>query len=481
MSRHKRSRRPLVLGATASAAALAVGLLVVLPGGASAAPSGLADDFNGDGYRDLATVAPDAVVSGAAKAGAVAVNYGSSSGISGSRHKTVTQNSSGVPGAAEASDNFGAELASGDLNGDGYGDLVVGTPFEDVGGDADGGAVTVLWGSSSGLSGGTAISDPNASGHDLFGQSLAVGDFTGDGKTDLAVGSTGTDVWIFKGGFSKSSGAAGKLRFDAQIKSGTYPNGAHQLATGDFDDDGVSDLVVLSAQGNLVYRGSSGGPALLQTEVADGTAATVADFDRDGHDDLVVGNDTPDILDPSPAGSYVTVHYGAAQGIDTARDRQFHQDTEGVPGADESNDSFGDSVAAGDITGDGYPDLAVGVVFESIGSASHTGNVVVLRGGASGLTASGAQTISQDTPGVPGSNESSDCFGGAVHIADFNKDRRADLAIGAGGENTSDGAVWVLRGSSTGVSATGAVSFGPKSVGISLSGSPRFGTSLLGS
>lgn len=480
MSRHKRSRRSLVLGSTASAAVLAAGLLVVLPGGASAAPSGLADDFNGDGYRDLATAAPAAAVSGASKAGAVAVNYGSSSGISGSRHKTVSQDSSGVPGAAEASDNFGAELAYGDLNADGYGDLIVGTPLEDVGSDADGGSVTVLWGSSSGLSSGTVISDPNASGHDRFGQSFAVGDFTGDGKTDLAVGSTGTDVWIFKGGFSKSSGAAGKLRLDAQIKSGTYPNGAHQLAAGDFDNDQVSDLVVLSAQGNLVYLGSSDG-LVLQTEVADGTTAAVADFDRDGHDDLVVGEETPDILASPPADSFVTVHYGSAKGIDVTRNRTFHQDTEGVPGSDEPYDSFGDSVAAGDLTGDGYPDLAVGVVFESIDSATHTGNVVVLRGSSSGLTASGAQAISQGTPGVPGNNESSDCFGGAVHIADFNKDGRGDLAVGAGGENTSDGAVWVLRGSSTGVTATSAVSFGPKSVGISLSGSPMFGTTLLGS
>ncbi|MFI1964647.1 FG-GAP-like repeat-containing protein [Streptomyces pathocidini] len=474
MSRHKRSRRPLLLGATATAAALACGLLVALPGGAGAAPSGLPDDFNGDGYRDLVAAAEGAAVSGASKAGAVAVNYGSSSGISGSRHKTVSQSSSGVPGAAEASDGFGTETAHGDLNNDGYGDLVVGTPLENVGGDVDGGTVTVLWGSASGLSGGTTVSDPNASGHDRFGQSLAIGDFTGDLKADLAVGSTGTDVWIFKGGFTQSAGAAGKLRFDARIKAGTYPNGAHELASGDFNGDQAADLAVLSAQGNPIYLGSSAGPT-LQTEAAEGTSATVADFDLDGHDDLVVGNETVDISDPIPADSYVTVHYGGAEGIDPTRNRAFHQDTEGVPGTDEPHDSFGDAVAAGDITGDGYPDLAIGTNFESIGSATHTGNVVVLRGSSSGVTTSGAQSINQGTPGVPGSNESSDCFGGAVHLADHNNDERADLAVGAGGENTSDGAVWVLRGSAQGVTTTGAVSFGPASVGISRSGYPMFG------
>ncbi|MFE7830070.1 FG-GAP-like repeat-containing protein [Streptomyces nigrescens] len=480
---HKRSRRPVVLGATAVAAALAGGLLITLPGGASAAASGLADDFNGDGYRDLATGAPGAVAGGKAKAGAVVVNYGSSSGISAARHKTTSQSSSGVPGASETSDRFGTELAHGDLNNDGYGDLVVGTPLEDVSGDVDGGSVTILWGGSSGLSGGTTISDPNASGHDRFGQSLTVGDFTGDGKADLAVGSTGKDVWIFKGGFTKSGGAAGKLRFDAQIESGAYPKGAVQLAAGDFDNDRTDDVVVGSSAGNFVYRGASTGPT-LQTEAGTGYAGalTVADFDRDGHDDLVVGTDFVSVTDQTAKGGYATVFYGGAAGVDTTRSAVFSQDTAGVPGAGESDDSFGGTLAAGDVNGDGYPDLAVGANFETIGSATHAGNVWVLRGGASGLTGTGAQSFNQDTSGVPGANESSDMFGDAIHLADHNKDGRADLSVGAGGENSDDGAVWVLRGSTGGVTGTGAVSFGASSVGIGNSGDdPMFGDAMSGS
>ncbi|MEW2039890.1 FG-GAP repeat protein [Streptomyces sp. NPDC005534] len=377
---HQRSRRPVALAATAVAAVLAGGLLIALPGAASAAPSGLADDFNGDGYRDLATGAPGAVAAGKAKAGAVVVNYGSSSGISAARHKTTSQSSSGVPGASETSDRFGTELAHGDLNRDGYGDLVVGTPQEDVGGDADGGSVTILWGGSSGLSGGTTISDPNPSGHDRFGQSLAVGDFTGDGKTDLAVGSTGKDVWIFKGGFTASGGAAAKLRFDAQIEAGAYPMGAVRLAAGDFDGDGTDDVVVGSSAGNFVYLGGSTGPT-LQTEAGEGYAGalTVADFDRDGHDDLVVGTDFVSVLDDTARGGYVSVFHGGAAGVDTTRKAVFSQDTAGVPGTDESNDWFGASLAAGDVNGDKYPDLAVGADNESVGSTDGVGNVWVLR------------------------------------------------------------------------------------------------------
>jgi hypothetical protein len=106
----------------------------------------------------------------------------------------------------------------------------------------------------------------------------------------------------------------------------------------------------------------------------------------------------------------------------------------------------------------------------------------VLRGGASGLTATGAQSFNQGTSGVPGANESSDLFGGAVHVADHNKDGRADLSVGAGGENSDDGAVWVLRGSRAGVTTTGAVSFGASSVGIGNSGQdPVFGGAMSGS
>ncbi|WP_243762203.1 FG-GAP-like repeat-containing protein [Streptomyces sp. Tu 3180] len=124
----------------------------------------------------------------------------------------ITQDSSGIPGTAEHNDLFGAALASGDLNNDGYSDLVVGAPGEDVGDDTNGGTAVVIWGSASGLSGARAIGDPNPSGHDWFGQSLAVGDFSGDGKADLAVGSSGKDVWIHRGGFTKSSGAASRYK-----------------------------------------------------------------------------------------------------------------------------------------------------------------------------------------------------------------------------------------------------------------------------
>lgn len=137
--------------ATAAATALAAGLLTAVTGTAAAADhaapaaNGRQGDFNGDGYRDLAVAAPSATVDGKKGAGAVTVLYGSAHGVDASRRTTLTQNSPGVPGAAEAGDLFGASLATGDFNSDGFADLAVSAPYEDISTDADAGTVQILW------------------------------------------------------------------------------------------------------------------------------------------------------------------------------------------------------------------------------------------------------------------------------------------------------------------------------------------------
>jgi hypothetical protein len=129
------------------AATLTTGLLTALPAtSASAAPSGLSGDFNGDGYRDTAIGAPCAGVGSASCAGAVVVLYGSSSGVSAARRSVITQNSTGVPGSSETGDAFGTSVRLVDLDRNGKADLVVGTGYEN-----GYGAVTVLKGTASGL------------------------------------------------------------------------------------------------------------------------------------------------------------------------------------------------------------------------------------------------------------------------------------------------------------------------------------------
>ncbi len=149
--------------AAASVVASITGPLFV-PGQAVASPIGTPADFNGDGYRDVVLPAPAATVSGKKGAGAVVVLYGSANRVSAQRRVVITQDTAGVPGAAETGDFFGAATASADLNMDGYADLIVGAPFEDNGTTADAGAVTVLWGGRRGLSKATTLRTPVAEG-----------------------------------------------------------------------------------------------------------------------------------------------------------------------------------------------------------------------------------------------------------------------------------------------------------------------------
>ncbi|MER5796598.1 FG-GAP-like repeat-containing protein [Streptomyces sp. NPDC001980] len=456
----------------ATLAALLTAGLVPLAGPASAAPAKYADDFNGDGYHDLATAAPGATVGGRTDAGAVVVTYGSKSGIKASNRTVVTQNSAGVPGTAEKGDEFGSALAFGDLNRDGYADLVVGSRGE----DGKAGSVTIVWGSRKGLTGGRIVADPARSSHTRFGMSLAIGDFTADGRADLAVGSTGADVQIFRGGFTKTAGAASRTWVVPSFRTGdSY--GVRSLAAGDINGNGVDDLVVSGTivgqsdepfDGQVVYLGAASRPKTQMTLGTDGRQpVVVGDVNGDGYDDVITARVL--VYGSKVGPGEVIAYLGGPHGITPTQQAAITQDSPGVPGATraQGTSSFGDSLAVGDADGDGYDDVAVGTPYETVTTASQTGTVTLLRGSAAGLTGVGSTRYTQNTPGIPDLNEDDDFFGSAVHLADLDGDGRADLAVGARHENGGQGAVWALRGSATGPTTTGAVSFHAASVGVS--------------
>ncbi|MFD7404083.1 FG-GAP-like repeat-containing protein [Streptomyces sp. NPDC059866] len=458
-------KRTLLLAAT-----LTTGLLTALPATtATAAPSGLASDFNGDGYRDIAIGAPVADVGSASGAGAVVVLYGSSSGVPSTKKTVITQNSTGVPGAAESDDRFGASLAAGDLNADGYADLVVGAEFESIGTRKGVGSVTVIWGGSSGLTGGSALPQPSAG--ELaewggYGRGVATGDFDGDGRTDVTV--TGqTHTHLYRGPFTRtgtplSHTGVGELGTTYEVIAGdlTGDKAAERVYPMHHDGDPAGDIRYFHYDpfGDADHPESD--YALTALPNADGALGATGDINGDGYGDLVLSDYA------GGKGGRISVWYGGPNGPDPQQTPTvIHQDTPGVPGTDETYDNFGSAVDVGDINGDSYADVAVGADGEDIGSARNAGTVTVLFGSATGLTTTGAKSYSQNTAGVPGTAETGDSFGMTVRLLDLDKNGKADLVTGAGYEN-ANGSITYLRGTASGLTTTGAKSLTASGAGV---------------
>ncbi|MEU1195892.1 FG-GAP and VCBS repeat-containing protein [Streptomyces sp. NPDC005813] len=449
-----RRRTSAALAASLLAAGLAP-LALSTPAGAAVAKH--YDDFNGDGYRDLAYAHAYSGISGTDgwQGGAVVVTYGTAHGLDTSHTQVVHQDSPGVPGTGEEDDMFGESLAGADLDKDGYADLVVGNPTEHVGSAQYRGTVTVVWGSRSGLSGGTNLTPKSGAG-DHFGSDLATGDFNGDGSPDLAV-IGGEEAWLYRGTFSRS-GSHGTVSKIDKTDGGWY---SHGLAAGKVDGDGKTDLVVLGAQfsGSSVasrvwfLKGSPGGltSGASKTLDSDATSAAVGDFDKDGYGDIALGQP-----DRSSSKGAVTVWRGTAAG--PSGSTTFTQATSGVSGTPEADDNFGYAVSAADANGDGYADLAVGVPFEDVDGTEDQGGVHLFRGGSGGLVGTRSSWIPQT---VAGAAPSDSAFGRALRLRDLNADGKADLTVGTGDD------ALVLRGTSTVPTATGALTL------------PDFGGSVL--
>ena len=413
-------------------------------------------DFNGDGYADLAVSAPGGTISGSPEAGYVSVLYGSAAGTDTAHPKLITRATKGVPGDVEPYGAFGRTTAARDLDGDGYTDLVVG----------DFAAPAVLWGSAKGLRTGTALAVPLST--------LAAGDINGDGHADLV---TRSDVGLqtLYGPFSRAGAPA-----SAQTLPFTDGDLPEAIAVGDMTGDGADDIVTTHSFDDVQGKSrfwAGGKDGLSHTSRTTGhytTGGIIADVNQDGYGDFIALQVDQVSEDRDHDAGAIRVVYGSASGPST-RTARITQDTPGVPGVSESGDHdlnsgdlFGYSLAAGDVTGDGYPDIAVGVPGEDIGSVREAGAVVLLKGGATGLTGRGAQAFHQSTAGVPGISEKGDYFGRAVLLADVNRNNRADLAVATpyeDGTYADSGAVWVLRGSKAGATTTNITSFGPQVLG----------------
>ena len=455
-----------------------------------------AGDYNCDGYDDLVVGVPG---EGAEDLGALQVFYGSGAGPNTEAQELVNDSIIGVV-ASDPYAQAGQGLGHGDFDGSGCDTLVVrsftnGGGFHTLPWASWGLALedAVWWSAADFPAGGVTpefIGTPSANAN-------GAGDFDGDGAQDLALGveaevtglsaagavlvtygevgvgldAATTEVWT-----QDTSGVLGSAEF------GDYFG--YAVASADFDGDGYDDLAVgapeeawgsTSGAGAVsVLFGTSGGLATrgntLESQADHGgdldewdmfgAALAAGDFNGDGYGDLATGS-------PGENGyaGRVTVAYGGGAGW-SATPQRFEQGANGILGTAESLDLFGFRLAVGDFNADGYDDLAV----SAQGEDDNAGAVSVIYGRRGGLTSTRNQIFSQDTPGVYGGAEAGDEFGRSIAAGDYDGDGFDDLVISApleSWEAERDGAVHVLFGSSTGITATGDRVWGQDGPGVS--------------
>jgi len=425
---------------------------LVLPGGNANDHFGIsvstAGDVNGDGHADILI-------------GQVATSLGRARIYLGSATGPET---TAVWNVAVSFAGFGTSVATaGDVNGDGYSDVIVGADLYDNGQSDEGRALLYL-GGASGPTLTSSWTEPGDQGDSLFGSSVSTaGDINGDGYADVVVGAPLYDngqtdegrAFLYLG---SASGLPSTPAWTAEGDQIGAQFGASVATAGDVNGDGNSDVIVgalfydngQSDEGRgYLYLGSVSGLATTAVWTVEGnqtnaylgwSLAPAGDVNGDGYSDVIIG--VPGYTNGQ--GGPAHVYLGSATGLATM--------PAWTAASDVANTSFGMSVAtAGDVNGDGYADVIVGAPFSSQNVELEEGSAYLYLGSAGGLSPSPAWSVE--------SNQDGALYGNSVATAgDVNGDGYSDVLVGAPYEFPVDhaGQAYLYLGSASGLAASAA-------------------------
>ena len=369
-----------------------------------------AGDVNGDGFADLI----------------VGVSLDDNNGEDSGSARVF----SGLDGSVlydfegDSGDFFGRAVSdAGDVNADGFDDLVVGIPRDDENGGNSGSARVF-----SGADGSVLYDFIGDSAGDLFGRAVgSAGDVNGDGNADLIVGSSLDDNNGSNSGNARVlSGADGSVLYSFDGDSAGDGFGRPGFGVGDVNGDGNGDLIVGASSddnngpdsGNARVLSGADGSVLFSFDgdsagdIFGRSQSSAGDVNGDGSNDLIVGTPLDDINGPDSGSARVL------SGVDGSVLYSFAGDSAG--------DQFATSVSgAGDVNGDGFADLIVGAPFDDNNGAD-SGIARVL----SGFDGSVLYSFDGDSAG--------DRFGISVSGAgDVNGDGFADVIVGASGDDAN--------------------------------------------